>query len=141
MADIVDSKTRSRMMSGIRGKDTQPELLVRRHLHRTGLRYRLHVRELPGSPDLVFPKHEAVVFVHGCFWHQHPGCDLAVMPSSNEQFWREKLEGNVERDARNRTRLEQSGFRVFTVWECEISDTRLEKLANQIRGRGAGFRD
>lgn len=126
------------MMSGIRGKDTKPELLVRRHLHAAGLRYRLHVKELSGSPDLVFPRHEAVVFVHGCFWHQHPGCDLAVMPSSNEQFWREKLEGNVERDARNRTRLEEAGFRVFTVWECEISDTRLDKLADEIRGGEGG---
>lgn len=120
-------------MSGIRGKDTKPEMQVRRYLHAEGLRYRLHAKDLPGSPDLVLPKHNAVVLVHGCFWHQHPGCDLAVMPSSNTQFWRKKLEGNRRRDVQNQQKLEDAGYRVFVVWECQINPERLNHLASAIR--------
>lgn len=133
MADIVDRKTRSRMMAGIRGKNTKPEMAVRRHLHRAGLRYRLHRRDLPGTPDLVLPKHEAVVFVHGCYWHQHPGCRFAVMPKSNTEFWREKLEGNRRRDLRHQRELRELGYRVFVIWECQLSERRLDVLAERIR--------
>lgn len=121
------------MMSGIRWKNTQPELRVRRYLHRAGLRFRLHRRGLAGRPDLVLPKHRSVVFVHGCFWHRHPGCEKAVMPSSNRPFWKDKLEGNAERDERTRRRLEDEGWRVHVIWECETGDDgRLARLVDEI---------
>jgi DNA mismatch endonuclease, patch repair protein len=133
MSDIVDRATRSRMMSGIRGKDTKPERVVRRFLHASGLRYRLHQRNLPGTPDLVLAKHSAVVLVHGCFWHQHPGCPQAVMPRTNRDFWRDKLEENRSRDERYEAELRALGYRVFVVWECELRDDRLDQLASAIR--------
>jgi DNA mismatch endonuclease, patch repair protein len=133
MPDIVDQKTRSRMMSGIRGKNTNPELVVRKHLHAAGLRFRLHDRSLPGAPDLVFPKHKAAVQVRGCFWHQHKGCKYAYMPKSNVEFWSEKLNGNVARDARNDDLLRQLGWRVFVVWECNLSESLLDWLAVRIQ--------
>jgi DNA mismatch endonuclease, patch repair protein len=133
MADVVDRATRSRMMSGIRGKDTKPEMVVRRHVHAAGLRFRLHDRKLPGRPDLVLRRHGAVVFVHGCFWHQHPGCRFAVMPKQNQAFWKDKLERNALRDLRRAAALEADGWRVLTVWECEIAPARLNALVRQIR--------
>jgi len=134
MADIVNKATRSRMMSGIRGKNTKPEMVVRRFLHRRGLRFRLHDSRLPGRPDIVLPRYKAVVDVHGCFWHQHPGCRFAYMPTSNTKFWRDKLGGNALRDARNREALTRLGWRVFVVWECQAADERgLEKLVHAIR--------
>lgn len=137
MADIVSRATRSRMMSGIKGKHTKPELIVRRFLHRQGLRFRLHDKRLAGRPDLVFGKFEAVVNVHGCFWHQHPGCRFAYMPASNTAFWRAKLSGNAQRDARNDLALRREGWRVFTVWECEAAnEKRLARLAKAIGKRG-----
>jgi len=136
MADIMSGSARSRLMSRIRGKDTMPELRVRRYLHSRGLRFRLHVKDLPGKPDLVFPRYRTVVFVHGCFWHQHPGCAYAVMPASNIEFWRSKLEGNVLRDHRHAAALESLGWRVLTVWECEVRDSgRLDRLARAITFR------
>lgn len=119
MADIVPAHVRSRMMSGIRGKDTKPELLVRRALHAAGFRYRLHERTLPGKPDMVFPKYSAVVFIHGCFWHGHD-CHLFRMPSTRTEFWQAKISGNVARDVRAITRLRGTGWRVGTVWECAL---------------------
>lgn len=119
MADVVSKETRSRMMAAIRGKNTKPELVVRRYLHRRGLRFRLHERRLPGRPDIVLARHHAVVQVHGCFWHQHPGCRYAYMPEQNRERWREKFASNRDRDARNEARLRDLGWRVFTVWECE----------------------
>ncbi len=106
-------------MSRIRGKDTKPEMAVRRYLHARGFRYRLHVKDLPGKPDIVLPRYRTVIFVHGCFWHQHPGCGHAVMPKSNAAFWAAKLRANTERDIRHRARLEELGWRVITIWECE----------------------
>lgn len=110
-------------MSRIQGHDTGPELVVRRRLHAMGYRYRLHSRDLPGKPDLVFPSRRAVVFVHGCFWHRHsdPACRLARLPKSRLDFWVPKLERNVQRDARNIVALEGMGWRAFTAWECEVS--------------------
>ena len=133
MADVVDRATRSRMMSAIRGRDTRPELEVRRLLHREGLRFRLHAA-LPGKPDLVFPKYEAVVFVHGCFWHRHPNCRYATTPASNQEFWQAKFNANVARDKRVLARLRREGWRVFTVWACRIMEGRMRALARQIRG-------
>ena len=107
-------------MAGIRGKDTQPELALRRALHRRGLRYRLHDRKLPGRPDLVFPARDAVVLVNGCFWHAHAGCRYFKLPSTRQAFWEEKLMANRERDRRNLLMLEQAGWRVAVVWECSM---------------------
>ena len=131
--DTVSPAIRSRMMAGIRGKDTKPEMAVRRYLHRLGFRYRLHRADLPGRPDIVLGRYRAVVFVHGCFWHQHPGCRFAYQPKSRQDFWRPKLRGNADRDVENGRRLETLGWRVLTVWECETSDSQLEGLAAAIR--------
>jgi DNA mismatch endonuclease (patch repair protein) len=133
MADIVDKKTRSRMMSGIRGRDTKPELLIRKALHKRGFRYRTHVRDIPGRPDLVFPKYGAVVFVHGCFWHRHPSCALATVPSSNASFWKEKFDKTIERDARIMTQLRKAGWRIAIIWECVAEPKKAEAMANMIK--------
>lgn len=135
MVDVVDKATRSRMMSGIQGKNTKPELLVRKYLHSRGLRFRLHAKELPGKPDLVFPKYKAVVFVHGCFWHQHPRCKFAVEPASNVEFWKQKLGANRERDQRNKRMLKALGWRVLTVWECQLDDRHLSGLVGKIKAK------
>jgi DNA mismatch endonuclease (patch repair protein) len=117
MTDIVDKKTRSRMMSGIRGKNTKPELLVRKGLHKRGYRYKLHDKKLPGKPDLVFPKFKAVIQVNGCFWHKH-NCHIFKWPKSRADFWKHKILGNVERDKKQLCELESAGWRVLIVWEC-----------------------
>ncbi len=116
--DIVSPAVRSRMMSGIRGENTKPELIVRSAAHALGLRFRLHDRKLPGTPDLVFRRHRAVVFVHGCFWHRH-ACSLAAVPKTRTDFWTKKFDANRLRDARNRVELEGLGWRVLEIWECE----------------------
>ena len=118
MADVVDPVVRSRMMSGIRGKHTKPEMLVRRALFAAGYRFRLHRRDLPGAPDIVLPGRKVSIFAHGCFWHVHAGCKNAKLPSTHPEFWRGKLEGNVERDRRAIEALLANGWRVLTVWEC-----------------------
>ncbi|NEJ82064.1 DNA mismatch endonuclease Vsr [Rhizobium leguminosarum] len=120
MTDIVDPTTRSRMMAGIKGKNTKPELVLRRALHGLGLRFRLHNRKIRGMPDLVFPKFKAVVFVHGCFWHRHSGCRYATTPSTRPEFWQTKFAANVARDTAVKTALLESGWRVATVWECAL---------------------
>lgn len=133
MTDIVDRATRSRMMSGIRGRDTKPEVMVRKHLHAQGLRYRIAPKSLPGKPDIVLPKYRTVVFVHGCFWHRHHGCRYAATPASNKDFWQIKFEQNLARDARVRSQLAEQGWRVLIVWECEVSTERLQLLVGEIR--------
>ena len=120
MADIVDQQTRSRMMAGIKGKNTKPELALRRALHARGFRYRLHSKKVHGRPDLILPKHCAVVFVHGCFWHRHAGCRYATTPSTRAEFWQAKFEANVARDAIAFRELSGAGWRVATVWECAL---------------------
>ncbi|MFC3147238.1 very short patch repair endonuclease [Piscinibacterium candidicorallinum] len=124
MVDVVDPHTRSRMMGAIRGKDTAPELLVRRALHRMGLRFRLGGCGLPGRPDIVLPRHRAVVFVHGCFWHRHQGCARCTTPATNSDFWQRKFARNIERDGEVQRLLVIRGWRVFVVWECELADER-----------------
>ena len=136
--DVVDSATRSRMMAGIRSKDTKPEMTVRRYLHSKGFRYRLHTRDLPGSPDLVLPKYRVAIFVHGCFWHRHLGCRYTTIPASNIEHWNEKFRVNIERDKRKQAALEAEGWRVIVVWECELRRTaqeRLERLCDEIVSR------
>lgn len=122
MTDIVDSATRSRMMSGIRGRNTRPEILVRSMLHRQGFRFRLHVRELPGKPDIVLPRYHAAIFVHGCFWHGHD-CPLFRLPKTRKDFWRDKIGCNQVNDHKARNALLAAGWRVGIVWECAIRGT------------------
>lgn len=134
MADIVSPEVRSRMMSGIRGRNTRPEILVRKALHAKGLRYRLHGRKLPGKPDLVLPRWNAVIFVHGCFWHGHD-CHLFRWPASRPEFWREKIGANIARDRRDQQALRQESWRVGIVWECALKGrTRLppEDVASEL---------
>lgn len=119
--DIVTPEKRSKMMSGIRGKNTAPEVAVRKLAHRLGYRFRLHRRDLPGSPDLVFPCLKKVIFVHGCFWHRHPGCKLAYTPKSNTDFWLKKLNANVCRDTAAQQALAILGWESMVVWECEVA--------------------
>lgn len=127
--DIVDSATRSRMMSGIRGKNTRPELLVRKFLHAHGFRFRLHRKDLPGNPDIVLPKLKTCIFVHGCFWHRHPGCRYATMPKTRTEFWAEKFSKNVARDARSILALRQLGWRAIIIWECQLKAPELTTSA------------
>lgn len=136
MVDIVDPATRSRMMSGIRGRDTAGERFLRSYLHRSGLRFRVNDSRLPGRPDLVFPAHATVVFVHGCFWHRHRGCPLAAVPSTRRMFWLGKFASNVERDRRTARMLRAAGWQVLVVWECQISVEAAERLFFRIVTNG-----
>ena len=139
MTDIVDARRRSEMMGAIRGRDTAPELAVRRCAHRMGLRYRLHRKDLPGRPDLVLPRHRLVVFVHGCFWHRHERCRSASIPRSRTAFWKEKFAANVARDARQQAALKALGWRVLVIWECETRQEAIlrRRLAAFIRNEGS----
>jgi DNA mismatch endonuclease (patch repair protein) len=145
MADVVSPAVRSRMMAGIRGKDTKPEIIIRRRLHAVGFRYRLHERKLPGKPDLVFPAREAVIFVHGCFWHGH-ACHLFKWPSTREEFWKAKITRNRENDEKHSIALAEAGWRQAIVWECSLKGkTRLpdgasvELLADWLRSDRAAI--
>ena len=119
MVDVVDKSTRSRMMSGIQGKNTKPELMIRKALHKRGFRYRLHAKDLPGKPDIVLPKYNAIIQVNGCFWHRHE-CDLFKWPATRVGFWKNKIEGNALRDVRNQKELDKLGWRLKIVWECDL---------------------
>lgn len=130
MADIFTPQERSAIMARIKGRDTKPELLVRSLLHRMGFRFRLQRKDLPGKPDIVLPKHKAVIFVHGCFWHGHAGCGRAKRPTSNTDFWNTKIDRNMKRDAEAQTALRAAGLRVLTLWQCEMKD--IEVLAKQM---------
>lgn len=130
MADVFTRAKRSWIMGRIRDRDTKPEIVVRSIVHRAGFRFRLHRRDLPGNPDLVLPRHKKVIFVHGCFWHAHPGCARGTRPSSNRVFWRRKLDGNVQRDRRNLCRLRRMGWKTLVVWECETK--KPDKLHRRI---------
>jgi len=134
MADTLTKKERSERMSRVRGRDTKPELVVRRIVHGLGFRYRLHDSRLPGSPDLVFKSRRKAIFIHGCFWHRHsdPKCKLARLPKSRLDFWRPKLEGNRERDRRHQSALEALGWKYPIVWECELRHR--EQLENKLLG-------
>jgi DNA mismatch endonuclease (patch repair protein) len=126
-------------MGRIQGKNTKPEIVVRRYLHRQGFRFRIHDRKLPGSPDIVLPKYRTIVFVHGCFWHGHSECGMYRPPKTNTEFWEQKITSNRIRDEKNRLLLEQRGWRVLVVWECELKtrnlrETTLAGLVNEIWG-------
>lgn len=133
MTDIMTPARRSEIMSRVRAKNTKPEIAVRRAAHALGLRFRLHRRDLPGTPDLVFPRLRVALFVHGCFWHRHEGCAKASTPSSRVEFWAEKLSGNVARDARKQAALLEAGWRPVIIWECETR--KPDELREIIRRR------
>jgi DNA mismatch endonuclease (patch repair protein) len=133
LLDTVSARRRSQIMSRVRGKNTAPELAIRRLVHAMGFRYRLHRRDITGTPDLAFIKARKVIFVHGCFWHRHPGCPNTRTPKSNVGFWRAKLAANRRRDRANLSRLAASGWRVLVLWECEISNL------NMVRFKVASF--
>lgn len=138
MPDTLTPAERSKRMSRVRGKNSQAELEVRRLAHRLGFRYRLHRRDLPGTPDLVFPRLRKLILVHGCFWHRHPDpeCPLARLPKSRIEFWRPKLEANRIRDIQNERSLASLGWQFLVVWECELRDK--EQLENRLRSFLAG---
>lgn len=129
MTDRLTSGQRSELMSRIRSRDTQPERLVRSALHAAGLRFRLHRADLPGRPDIVLPKYRTLVFVHGCFWHRHKGCALAYMPKSRQDFWRTKFESNQRRDLLAARKLRASGWKVLTIWECQLRSSSVRESA------------
>ena len=133
MTDTLTRQERSERMSRIRGKDSVSEMRLRRLIHGMGYRYRLHVRSLPGTPDLVFPARKAVIFMHGCFWHRHQGCRLARMPKSKVALWQEKLEANKLRDEENMGRLNELGWRVLVIWECQMQEKDLNEVSNVVR--------
>ena len=142
MADTLTKEKRSWNMSRIKGKDTSIEIQVRKYLFSHGYRYRKNVANLPGKPDIVLPKYHTCIFVNGCFWHKHEGCKYFVWPKSNEQFWRDKINRNVERDQKQHKELEAMGWRVIVVWECELKKNRknntlgrLEKQIVQVESR------
>ncbi|MBV7542840.1 very short patch repair endonuclease [Acidovorax sp. sic0104] len=136
--DTVSPSVRSKIMQRVRGKNTRPELAVRSVAHALGLRFRLHDPKLPGRPDMVFAKHRTVIFVHGCFWHRH-ACAKATTPKSRAEFWQAKFEANKARDVAQRQRLEELGWRVLTIWECEVRDLRAltERLASAFGVSGS----
>lgn len=128
--DKFSPEKRSWLMSRIKGKNTSPEIRVRSLLHRLGFRFRIQRKDLPGKPDIVLPKYRVIIFVHGCFWHQHQGCKSSHIPQSNVSYWENKLSRNVLRDIKNKQDLEQLGWKVIVIWECETKN--IEKLAEEI---------
>lgn len=132
MVDIVDKQTRSRMMAGIKGKNTKPELVLRKALHAMGYRFRLHDKRLPGRPDIVLPKWNAVIEVHGCFWHRHADCRYATTPNTRTEFWTKKFAANVARDRRNVEQLQASGWRTAVVWECRLREKEIDELLAEL---------
>ncbi len=137
MSDRVSAEQRSRNMARVRNKNTAPEMIVRKTLHRLGYRFRLHRRDLPGSPDIVLPRHHTAVFVHGCFWHGHPGCARAARPQTNEAFWNAKLDKNVRRDKEAQEKLSSQGWRVLVIWQCQTKNPAdLEVLIHRFFSTG-----
>ena len=132
MADVLTPKQRSYNMSQIHGKDTKPEELVRKFLFSQGFRYRKNDARLPGKPDIVLPKYKTVIFVNGCFWHKHEGCKYFVWPKNNAEFWKEKITGNAIRDQENYKRLCALGWRIITIWECELRPHNRASTLNRV---------
>jgi len=132
MVDKVSKEIRSYNMSQIKSKDTKPEIIVRSYLFSKGLRFRKNDKRYPGSPDVVLPKYKTVIFVHGCFWHLHENCKYAVMPKSNVEFWQKKLYRNRERDENNKNKLEELGWKVLIVWECQLKKHNIQQTLNTL---------
>lgn len=134
MTDIVSKEVRSKMMSGIRGKNTKPEIQVRSLLHKMGFRFRLHRKDLPGRPDIVLPRYRTVIFVHGCFWHRHDNCHFAYEPKSRRDFWKAKFEANVRRHITVENILSEMGWKVIVIWECEVTKLTGDDLLKLVSG-------
>ena len=132
MPDVHNKETRSFNMSQIKGKNTKPEMLVRKFLFRNGLRYKIHDKTLPGKPDLVFPKYKTVIFVHGCFWHGHKGCKYFVIPKTRTEWWLTKISTNKRKDDKNIKKLQDGGWRVMTIWECELKPQKRKETLESI---------
>lgn len=132
MADVHDKATRSFNMSRIKGKNTKPEMLVRRFLHANGFRYRLHVKNLPGNPDIVLPKYKTVIFINGCFWHGHEGCKYFVLPKTKTDWWLNKIEGTKLRDREAEIKLKEWGWKIFRIWECELRPNQISEILNLL---------
>lgn len=132
MADVHTSQQRSYNMSRIKGKDTKPEMLVRKFLHANGYRYKLHDKKLPGKPDIVLPKYKTVIFVNGCFWHGHTNCKYFTIPKSRTKWWSTKINGNKVNDAKAIKALKKGGWRMITVWTCKLKPTKAEKTLNSL---------
>jgi DNA mismatch endonuclease (patch repair protein) len=132
MADVHDTKTRSYNMSRIKGKDTKPEMIVRKFLFSKGFRYRLHDKRLPGKPDLVLPKYKTVIFINGCFWHGHDGCKHFSVPKTNTEWWLNKIIGNISKDIQNIESLTREGWSVLVIWECELMPGKREITLNKL---------
>jgi len=140
MADIYTKKKRSEIMSKISGKETKPEIIVRKHLFKNGFRFRKNDKRYCGNPDIVLPKYKTIIFIHGCFWHGHH-CKAAKLPETRKEFWKEKINGNIKRDQRNKSELEKSGWKVITIWQCELKNNEirtktLDKLTNTLHNKG-----
>ncbi len=133
MADVKSKEARSKNMSAIKGKNTKPEVIVRKYLFSKGFRYRINVSQLPGKPDIVLAKYNTVIFVNGCFWHLHEGCKYFVWPKQNGDFWKNKITGNAERDKRNYNALIAAGWKVLIVWECQLKQKREETLTALVK--------
>ena len=139
MADNLTAEQRKKNMTAIKSRHTKPEIIVRSLLHRLGFRFRLHDKKLPGKPDIILPKYKTVIFVHGCFWHQHKGCKRSTIPKSNTDYWIPKLTGNVKRDVQHKADLKKIGWNVATVWECETKDAdKLEKKLKKTFAKISG---
>ena len=132
MADVHNKATRSYNMSRIKGKDTKPEMLVRRYLHAHGFRYRLHAKNLPGKPDIVLPKYKTAIFVHGCFWHGHEGCRYYVVPKTRTEWWLDKINGNIANDVKKQNALKEAGWKIIQLWECDLKPDKREQTLDKL---------
>jgi DNA mismatch endonuclease (patch repair protein) len=132
MADVHSKEIRSYNMSQIKGKNTKPELLVRKFLHKNGFRYRLHVKDLPGKPDIVLLKYKTVIFIHGCFWHGHEGCRYYVVPKTRTEWWLNKINGNINNDRKAESTLQAAGWKTINIWECELKKTMIELTLSSL---------
>ncbi len=132
MTDVLSKEQRKRCMSHVRGKNTKPEVMVRQFLFAQGFRYRLYRKDLPGKPDIVLPKYKTVIFIHGCFWHGLPGCKYATIPEANHDFWFAKISGNIERDKSNYAKLNELGWKVIEIWQCELKPKFREQTLNNL---------
>jgi DNA mismatch endonuclease (patch repair protein) len=133
MADVHSKETRSYNMSRIRSKDTKPEMLVRRFLHKNGFRYRLHVKNMPGKPDIVLPKYKTVIFIHGCFWHGHEGCKYYVVPKTRTEWWSDKISRNIQNDINVEATLKAANWNIIIIWQCELKYNWQKMLLDNLQ--------
>ena len=132
MADVHSKETRSYTMSQIKGRNTKPEMLVRKFLHAQGFRYKLHDKTLPGKPDIVLPKYKTVIFIHGCFWHGHKDCKYYIVPKTRTEWWLQKINGNIANDDKALKALKKDGWKIITIWECDLKPAKVEKTLKAI---------